>query len=339
MILFIGLLIELLPFDDQPFNPCVPISPCSPIKDSQVDEVEFDSDLLTKEDPKNTPISDEAIAKDFPVLRPESHESVSRDAIEPRSADSEEPMIDIMKFEAGDKETVTDTDSNNMATSVAVDQESSQLENNVNLNLEKSDHKSVVEDDEKESRPSQISEPDSPDKGILESFKDWKEKQETNGKKLEIENSIVKVSIKKRGSKKTNYASSECGAKVIATNAEAENTGAILNENRDLYMLNPCSCSIWFVIELCEKVSAETIEIANFELFSSTMEKFSVSFSTRYPTREWEYGGQFQGKAERTIQSFSMTGEYYAKFVKVCCFIFSVHSYISIYCFSNKYCT
>ncbi len=155
------------------------------------------------------------------------------------------------------------------------------------------------------------------DVGILESFKDWKEKQATNGKRIEQEKLISQSIQRKRYNKKTNYASNECGAKVVAANIEAENTAAILTENKDLYMLNPCSSNIWFVIELCEKVQVETVEIANFELFSSTPEAFKVYFSSRYPTREWQLVGSFVAKSERVIQSFNLQEKSYAKFVKV----------------------
>ena len=38
-----------------------------------------------------------------------------------------------------------------------------------------------------------------------------------------------------------NYASSECGAKVISTNKEAQKQQSVLNENRDEYIMQPCS--------------------------------------------------------------------------------------------------
>ena len=42
-----------------------------------------------------------------------------------------------------------------------------------------------------------------------------------------------------------NYASIDCGAKVVAQNPEAQNPDAVLKENKDLYLLNPCSVDIW----------------------------------------------------------------------------------------------
>ncbi len=50
---------------------------------------------------------------------------------------------------------------------------------------------------------------------------------------------------------KNNYASVDCGAKVIATNPEAQNPTAVLQENKDIYMLNPCSAKIWYALPLC----------------------------------------------------------------------------------------
>ena len=47
---------------------------------------------------------------------------------------------------------------------------------------------------------------------------------------------------KKKKKKVTkNYSSVECGAKVIATNKEADHRSSVLNENKDSYMLNPCN--------------------------------------------------------------------------------------------------
>ena len=67
---------------------------------------------------------------------------------------------------------------------------------------------------------------------------------------------------------KRNYASKECGAKVLYSNEEAENKGAILNDpERDDYMRNPCRVQNKFlIIELCE-----TIQVLIFFIFSITI--------------------------------------------------------------------
>ncbi|XP_042353515.1 SUN domain-containing ossification factor-like isoform X2 [Plectropomus leopardus] len=114
-----------------------------------------------------------------------------------------------------------------------------------------------------------------------------------------------------------NYASVECGAKILGANSEAKSTSAILKENMDLYMLNPCSNKIWFIIELCEPIQVKQLDIANFELFSSTPKDFLVSISDRYPTNKWLKLGTFHARDERTVQSFPLDEHLYAKYVKV----------------------
>lgn len=45
-----------------------------------------------------------------------------------------------------------------------------------------------------------------------------------------------------------NYASKDCGAKILGSNPEAENVDRILTSNKDDYMINPCTVSKkWWV--------------------------------------------------------------------------------------------
>ncbi|MBV98045.1 SUN domain-containing ossification factor, partial [Eschrichtius robustus] len=72
-----------------------------------------------------------------------------------------------------------------------------------------------------------------------------------------------------------------------------------------------------FVIELCEPIQVKQFDIANYELFSSTPKDFLVSISDRYPTNKWIKLGTFHGRDERTVQSFPLDEQMYAKYVKV----------------------
>jgi len=45
--------------------------------------------------------------------------------------------------------------------------------------------------------------------------------------------------------KKKNYASYDCGAKLLANNPEATNARSVLNSNRDDYMNSPCKVKKW----------------------------------------------------------------------------------------------
>ncbi|KAL2097723.1 hypothetical protein ACEWY4_006930 [Coilia grayii] len=155
----------------------------------------------------------------------------------------------------------------------------------------------------------------------IPTFDEWKKKM----MEVEIEKSQTThtssngaTHVAKKAQKNlNNYASVECGAKILSANPEAKSTSAILMENMDLYMLNPCSNKIWFVIELCEPIQVKKLDIANFELFSSTPKDFLVSISDRYPTNKWVKLGTFHARDERTVQSFPLDEHLFAKYVKV----------------------
>lgn len=114
-----------------------------------------------------------------------------------------------------------------------------------------------------------------------------------------------------------NYASPDCGAKIIAANYESQSARNVLVSTRDEYMLNKCTSRIWFIVELCEAIQAKKIELANFELFSSSPKEFSVFVNDRYPTREWSSVGHFTAKDERDIQSFVLQPQLFGKFIKI----------------------
>ncbi|KAM6948238.1 SUN domain-containing ossification factor [Aplochiton taeniatus] len=169
-----------------------------------------------------------------------------------------------------------------------------------------------------ESDPSSTGSKDPED---IPTFDEWKRKM------MEVEKEKIQAThtssnggsspVKKVQKNFNNYASVECGAKILGSNPEAKSTSAILMENMDMYMLNPCSNKIWFIIELCEPIQVKQLDIANFELFSSTPKDFLVSISDRYPTNKWLKLGTFHGRDERTVQSFPLDEHLYAKYVKM----------------------
>ncbi|XP_021171288.2 SUN domain-containing ossification factor isoform X4 [Fundulus heteroclitus] len=155
----------------------------------------------------------------------------------------------------------------------------------------------------------------------IPTFDEWKRKMMEVEKEKTLSthtsNNGGSHSAKKVQKNFNNYASVECGAKLLGANPEAKSTSAILKENMDLYMLNPCSTKIWFIIELCEPIQLKQLDIANFELFSSTPKDFLVSISDRYPTNKWLKLGTFHARDERTVQSFPLDEQLYAKYVKM----------------------
>ncbi|KAK3516607.1 hypothetical protein QTP70_021944 [Hemibagrus guttatus] len=178
------------------------------------------------------------------------------------------------------------------------------------------------EDQEAVAEPEGGTDPPVPGKEDIPTFDEWKKKvmevEEKKSQSLHTSSNGSPHPVKKiQKNFKNNYASVECGAKILAANNEAKSTSAILMENMDLYMLNPCSNKIWFVIELCEPIQVKQLDIANFELFSSTPKDFLVSISDRYPTNKWIKLGTFHARDERTVQSFPLDEQLYAKYVKV----------------------
>ncbi|KAK2895604.1 SUN domain-containing ossification factor-like isoform X2 [Channa argus] len=187
-----------------------------------------------------------------------------------------------------------------------------QLEANTSNMLKEQDLSSPVTAD----TDSSVSSKDPED---IPTFDEWKRKEVEKEKTLSTHTSNNEGShtAKKVQKNFNNYASVECGAKILGCNPEAKSTSAILKENMDLYMLNPCSNKIWFIIELCEPIQLKQLDIANFELFSSTPKDFLVSISDRYPTNKWLKLGTFHARDERTVQSFPLDEHLYAKYVKM----------------------
>ncbi|XP_064334062.1 SUN domain-containing ossification factor isoform X2 [Camelus dromedarius] len=190
----------------------------------------------------------------------------------------------------------------------------SALNSSDNLKNESSDYTKPGEID-----PTSVTNPKDPED--IPTFDEWKKKvmevEKEKSQSMHPSSNGGLHATKKVQKNRNNYASVECGAKILAANPEAKSTSAILIENMDLYMLNPCSTKIWFVIELCEPIQVKQFDIANYELFSSTPKDFLVSISDRYPTNKWIKLGTFHGRDERNVQSFPLDEQMYAKYVKV----------------------
>lgn len=151
----------------------------------------------------------------------------------------------------------------------------------------------------------------------LEPSKIEKMRDEIMNVKDLIENYRYDVTLSPQSSIDRNYASSECGSKVVGTNDEAKKASHVVNGMIDEYMLNPCKTKIWFVIELCEKVQPSRIEIANYELFSSTFKDFIVYFSDVYPASDWKLLGQYTASDSRVLQAFDLKQVGFGKYIRI----------------------
>lgn len=102
-----------------------------------------------------------------------------------------------------------------------------------------------------------------------------------------------------------NYASMDCSARVHTTQKSAKSASSILSDKKDKYMLSPCSADPQFVVvELCDDIRIDTVQLANFEFFSGVFKDLSVSVAKTYTgTNEgWTPAGTYRAKNVRGVQ-------------------------------------
>ncbi|XP_059094284.1 uncharacterized protein LOC131889236 isoform X2 [Tigriopus californicus] len=157
-------------------------------------------------------------------------------------------------------------------------------------------------------------------KKVVEEKEKMKQQQQQNGKVSSSHHAPPPPSVMvPNKALKKNFASLDCGAKVVGANSESQGASNIISTSRDEYMLNTCTDSAWFVVELCESIKAFKVEIANFELYSSVPHEFRVWLGGNYPARDkdWVLFGQFQAKDERTVQTFTSQESVFGKYAKI----------------------
>ncbi|KAL6997381.1 hypothetical protein U1Q18_007507 [Sarracenia purpurea var. burkii] len=120
------------------------------------------------------------------------------------------------------------------------------------------------------------------------------------------------------GGKEYNYASASKGAKVLACNKEAKGASNILCRDKDKYLRSPCSSEEKFVvIELSEETLVDTIEIANFEHYSSNLKDFELLGSSVYPTDTWVKLDNFTAENVKHAQRFVLQEPKWVRYLKL----------------------
>ncbi|KAF8547292.1 hypothetical protein OG21DRAFT_1501633 [Imleria badia] len=103
------------------------------------------------------------------------------------------------------------------------------------------------------------------------------------------------------------YANMDCSARVHTSHKSAKSASSILSSKKDKYLLSPCSADDQFVVvELCDDIRIDTVQLANFEFFSGVFKDFSVSVAKTYTgTNEgWTPAGTYRAKNVRGVQYF-----------------------------------
>ncbi|KAJ4967583.1 hypothetical protein NE237_019432 [Protea cynaroides] len=115
-----------------------------------------------------------------------------------------------------------------------------------------------------------------------------------------------------------NYASDSKGAKLLACNKDAKGASNILCKDKDKYLRNPCSAEEKFVIiELSEETLVDTIDIANFEHYSSSLKDFELLGSLVYPTDYWIRLGNFTAGNVKHAQRFVLQEPKWVRYLKL----------------------
>lgn len=141
--------------------------------------------------------------------------------------------------------------------------------------------------------------PDYEDSNIEEDMEGWLTPENVNTDHPGAEGKVYKDRF--------NYASFDCAATIMKTNADTKGAANILIENKDTYLLNKCSSQNKFVIiELCQDILVDTVAIANFEFFSSMFRHIRISVSDRFPVANegWHNLGEFEAASVRNLQYF-----------------------------------
>ena len=109
-----------------------------------------------------------------------------------------------------------------------------------------------------------------------------------------------------------NYASMECSARIHKAHKSAKSASSILSSKKDRYMLSPCAAKTadgkeenhFVVVELCEDIRIDTVQLANFEFFSGVFKGFTVGVAKTYTpdVPEWTTMGTYKARNIRGVQ-------------------------------------
>ncbi|KAH7885014.1 UNC-like C-terminal-domain-containing protein [Phlebopus sp. FC_14] len=105
-----------------------------------------------------------------------------------------------------------------------------------------------------------------------------------------------------------NYANMDCSARVHTSHKSAKSPSNILSSKKDKYMLSPCSTKNgeehFVVVELCEDIRIDTVQLANFEFFSGVFKDFTVRVAKTYTATDegWTLAGTYRARNVRGVQ-------------------------------------
>ncbi|KAG8939503.1 hypothetical protein FRC04_006256 [Tulasnella sp. 424] len=102
-----------------------------------------------------------------------------------------------------------------------------------------------------------------------------------------------------------NYASQDCTARIHSSHKGGKSPSAILSSKKDRYMLSPCNSKHKFVVvELCDDIRIDTVQVANYEFFSGVFKDVKISLAENAPgdPLSWVDAGTYRAKNIRAVQ-------------------------------------
>ena len=128
---------------------------------------------------------------------------------------------------------------------------------------------------------------------------------------------------------KVNFALAKDGAKVLASNQGAKRVGALLDDDSDTFMRNDCKDNKWVVLELSQVSKVSSLEIGQYELYSSRVRTFSVYGMQSHPrtlamessssvdSNGWYFMGKFEASKAKGVQSFVIEHPRWARYLLI----------------------
>ncbi|KAG8999751.1 hypothetical protein FRB93_013123 [Tulasnella sp. JGI-2019a] len=104
-----------------------------------------------------------------------------------------------------------------------------------------------------------------------------------------------------------NYAAQDCTARIHSSHKGAKSPSSVLSNKKDKYMLSQCNAkSKYVIVELCDDVRIDTVQLANYEFFSGVFKDIRISLSESAPgdPLSWIDAGTYRAKNVRGVQSF-----------------------------------
>ena len=102
-----------------------------------------------------------------------------------------------------------------------------------------------------------------------------------------------------------NYASQDCTARIHSVHKGAKSPASVLTSKKDRYMLSPCGTkNKYIIVELCDDVRIDTVQLANFEFFSGVFKDIRISLGETSPgdPQGWIDAGTYRAKNIRGVQ-------------------------------------